>query len=207
MIKRVLEQKGHFLKSCLLTRKPDHLSSPGRTYRSWRRSRKLWNPFKTSQTCAPPVQQVSWHLKRAILSCGNPSSPALFKKLNTKYADLSTSDLLDIASLLEPCFKARHISGEKLDAPKHKVITEAESLPSGPASCLSEPADQKEAAVAGPPTSKKNNSGELLWAHIYYHKQDAHTEGCSWNWAFKLLVGSLCRRWFRPSETVEEPWS
>ena len=58
--------------------------------------------------------------------------------LNSKYADSSTCDLLDIASLLDPRFKAWYISGEKLDALKHKIITEVESLPSDQASCLSE---------------------------------------------------------------------
>lgn len=44
--------------------------------------------------------------------------------LNSKYADPSTSDLLDIASLLDPRFKASYISGEKMYALKHRVITQ-----------------------------------------------------------------------------------
>ncbi len=93
--------------------------------------------------------------------------------LNNKYADPSTSELLDIASLLDPRFKASYISGEKIDALKHRVITEAESLPNDQASCLSElpdpavpqPADQGEAAVAVPPTAKKKKSLASFFEH------------------------------------------
>lgn len=94
----------------------------------------------------PLPTTVSRHLKAAILSCANPPGPGLFEYRNSKYADPSTSDVLDIASLLETRVKARHISGEKLDARRHKVNTEAESLPSGLASCLPEPADQSSLA-------------------------------------------------------------
>ena len=90
--------------------------------------------------------------------------------LNNKYADPSTSELLDIASLLDPRFKASYISGEKIDALKHRVITEAESLPNDQASCLSDPAvpppaDQGEAAVAVPPTAKKKKSLASFFEH------------------------------------------
>ncbi|KAK0146746.1 hypothetical protein N1851_013953 [Merluccius polli] len=67
-----------------------------------------------------------------------------------------------MASLVDPRFRAKYIPSEKVDALKHKVVLEAESLLADQGSCqpdpavptVSEPADQ-EAAV--PPTAKKKS--------------------------------------------------
>ncbi|XP_026016977.1 zinc finger BED domain-containing protein 1-like [Astatotilapia calliptera] len=48
--------------------------------------------------------------------------------LNNKYADPSTSDLLDMASFVDPRFRAKYIPSERINALKHKLILEAESL-------------------------------------------------------------------------------
>ncbi|KAL7824411.1 hypothetical protein SRHO_G00294770 [Serrasalmus rhombeus] len=84
--------------------------------------------------------------------------------LNNRYADPSTSDFLDIASFVDPQFRAKYIQSEKTDSLKHKVVLEAESLLSYQSRCLSElpgPAvpesvDRREAAVAH--TAKKKRS-------------------------------------------------
>ncbi|XP_013876005.1 zinc finger BED domain-containing protein 1 [Austrofundulus limnaeus] len=53
---------------------------------------------------------------------------SIVEYLNNKFADPPTSDLLDTASFVDPRFKAKYIPSEKMDALKHKVISEAESL-------------------------------------------------------------------------------
>lgn len=85
------------------------------------------------------------------------------KYLNDKYADPTTSDLLDIASLLDPRFRATYISCEKMDPLKHRVILEAQSLlgDQSRSECVRElpnPTDQGEAEVAVPPDAKKKKS-------------------------------------------------
>ncbi|XP_076836729.1 E3 SUMO-protein ligase ZBED1-like [Brachyhypopomus gauderio] len=82
--------------------------------------------------------------------------------LNNKYT--STSDLLDIASLVDPRFRAKYIQSERMDSLKHKIILEVESLLSYQDRCVSElpalaapeSADREEAAIA--PTAKKRRS-------------------------------------------------
>lgn len=126
----------------------------------------------------------------------------IVEHLNSKYADPSSSDLLDSASLLDSYFKARYISGEKPDALKHKVLTEAESLPSDQASCLSEPADQREAAVAGPPTAKKKKSLASFFEHSTLattnttHTQDAVETELS-SYLLAVCVNSDPLKWWR----------
>ncbi|XP_076734617.1 E3 SUMO-protein ligase ZBED1-like [Maylandia zebra] len=91
--------------------------------------------------------------------------------LNNKYADPSTSDLLDMASFVDPRFRAKYIPSEKINALKHKLILEAESLLSYQGTCLSEltdpavpeSADQEEAAVGH--TAKKKRSLASFFQH------------------------------------------
>ncbi|XP_013880075.1 zinc finger BED domain-containing protein 1 [Austrofundulus limnaeus] len=85
--------------------------------------------------------------------------------LNNKFADPPTSDLLDTASFVDPRFKAKYIPSEKMDALKHKVISEAESLLRYNDRCSSdlhsstahESADLQETAVAAAPAKKKKS--------------------------------------------------
>lgn len=92
--------------------------------------------------------------------------------LNTKYADPSTSELLDIASFVDPRFRSKYIPSERMDALKEKVIMEAESLQGDdqgrgelPDPAVPEPADQGEAAVAVPPATKKKKSLASFFKH------------------------------------------
>lgn len=157
-----------------MTRKPDYLFSPGRT----ETIEKALKPLQDVTDAFSGEEYVVLSYVRPVLHQFNNSLLApeeilgdnrlcksikscIVEYLNWKYADPSTSDLLDIASLLDPRFKARYISSEKL------VITEAESLPS----------DQ--AAEAVPPTAKKKKKKSPV--HIYCHKHYAHTEERSRN--------------------------
>lgn len=84
--------------------------------------------------------------------------------LNNEFADPSTSDLLDIASFVDPRFKKKYTLREKADALKRKVFSEVESLLNSQNRRLSEPptpaapesAAQNEAA--GAHTAKKRRT-------------------------------------------------
>lgn len=118
-----------------MTRKPDYLFSPGRT----ETIEKALKPLQDVTDAFSGEEYVVLSYVRPVLHQFNNSLLApeeilgdnrlcksikscIVEYLNWKYADPSTSDLLDIASLLDPRFKARYISSEKL------VITEAQSL-------------------------------------------------------------------------------
>lgn len=163
MIERVLEQERTLVPTWQDIETPSRFTLSGEEYVTLSYIRPVLHLVNNS-LLAPEAGDAE--LCNSIKSC-------IVDYLNTKYADPSTSDLLDIASLLDPRFKARYISGEKLDALKHKVITEAESLPSDQARCLSElpdppvtePADRGEAAIAVPPTAKKKKSLASFFEH------------------------------------------
>lgn len=52
--------------------------------------------------------------------------------LNEKYADESTQELLDMASLLDPRFKTTYINAERVDYMKTRAAAEMESLAADP---------------------------------------------------------------------------
>lgn len=84
--------------------------------------------------------------------------------LNEKYSEPSTSDLLDIASFMDPLFRGKYVSIEKLVALKEKVICEAQSLLGDQGSSAgvvkSVPQSAQENAMAGPvpPIAKKKKT-------------------------------------------------
>ncbi|CAL9695097.1 unnamed protein product [Knipowitschia caucasica] len=77
--------------------------------------------------------------------------------LNNKYADPTTSDLLDIASLLDPRFRAKYISCDH-DHMERRVILETQSLLHECVRELNDPTEQEGAAVAVPPNPKRKKS-------------------------------------------------
>ena len=79
--------------------------------------------------------------------------------LNAKYADPATSELLDMASLVDPRFRAKCTSQVKGLELKLKAVWEAESLLADHGGCqpdpaVLEPADQE---AAMPPTAEKKS--------------------------------------------------
>uniref|UniRef100_A0AAV2K8K1 Transposase n=1 Tax=Knipowitschia caucasica TaxID=637954 RepID=A0AAV2K8K1_KNICA len=100
--------------------------------------------------------------------------------LNNKYADPTTSDLLDIASLLDPRFRAKYISCDKMDALKRRVILETQSLLHDQDECmreLNDPTEQEGAAVAVPPDPKRKKSlASFFKEKARWHWWQTHTE-------------------------------
>ena len=82
--------------------------------------------------------------------------------LTDKYSDPATSDLLDMATFVEPRFKEAYIPRDRVDALKQKVVVKAKSLlaegrqPDPAVHTLSEPADQ--AVSMAPHAAKKKKS-------------------------------------------------
>lgn len=71
--------------------------------------------------------------------------------LNEKYADESTQELLDMASLFDPRFKATYINAERVEYIKTKAATELESL----AAEQKRPAEEAPQAEDPEPHAKK----------------------------------------------------
>ncbi|ROL52717.1 hypothetical protein DPX16_21143 [Anabarilius grahami] len=101
--------------------------------------------------------------------------------LNAKYADATTSDLLDMASLVDLRFTDKYIQSEKINAMKNQAVLEAESLLADQRSCQPDPAvptvpipTDQEAVM--PPTAKKKKKSLA----IFFTKSTATT-------TFKLL--------------------
>ncbi|KAI2642406.1 E3 SUMO-protein ligase ZBED1 [Labeo rohita] len=84
--------------------------------------------------------------------------------LNEKYSEPSTSDLLDIASFMDPRFQGKYVSSGKLVALKERVICEAQSLLGDQGSSAgvdkAVPQSAQESAIAGPvpPIAKKKKT-------------------------------------------------
>nr|XP_023693139.1 zinc finger BED domain-containing protein 4-like isoform X1 [Paramormyrops kingsleyae] len=82
---------------------------------------------------------------------------------NAKYAEPATSDLLDMASLVDPRFRDKYIPSEKVNAVKNQAVVEVESLladqgsrqPDTAEHTVLVPTDQAEIM---PPTAKKKKS-------------------------------------------------
>lgn len=86
--------------------------------------------------------------------------------VNEKYTDTGTDNLLDMASLLDPCFKTTYIKHEKVDNIKARAVEEIKSLlteqqadTTGTSSVLPRPVA---AAAAGEPEVKRKKTGQLF---------------------------------------------
>lgn len=81
--------------------------------------------------------------------------------LNEKYSEPSTSDLLDMASFVDPRFRGTYVCSEKLAALKERVIYEAEELLAPAAANQAGPqsaAEQRVMADPTPPIAKKRKT-------------------------------------------------
>lgn len=60
---------------------------------------------------------------------------SIVEYLNRKYSDPATTDLLEMASFVDPRFRATYIPSEKVDALKHRAVLEVETLLADQSSC------------------------------------------------------------------------
>ncbi|MBN3308893.1 ZBED1 protein, partial [Amia calva] len=181
MIERVLEQQGALAKVLSSDKKSRHLVFTWQDIEVLEAVQKTLKPLQDFTDALSGEDYVSLSYVRPVLHLfstsllahdeGDSELPKSIKTtivdyLNTKYADPATSDLLDMASLVDPRFRTKYVSSDKIDMLKHKAVLEAESLladqrcfqpdtavaavPSMPMS-----ADQEGAAFVSPPVKEK----------------------------------------------------
>lgn len=175
MIERVLEQEAALTKVLSSDKKSSHLIPTLQGVEVLEAVQKALKPLQDFTDALSGEEYVTLSYVRPVLHLFNKSLLAheegdteLCKSiktctvdyLNAKYADPATSNLLDMASLVDPRFRAKYITSEDIDALKHKAVLEAESLLADqssrlPHTAVPEPADQEEAV---PPKAKKKRS-------------------------------------------------
>ncbi len=71
--------------------------------------------YYTFSTSLPSHEEGDSELCKSIKTC-------IVDYLNSKYTDAATSDLLDMASLVDPRFRDKYIPSEKINAVKNKAV-------------------------------------------------------------------------------------
>ncbi|KAF0042654.1 hypothetical protein F2P81_006186 [Scophthalmus maximus] len=180
MIERVVEQERALAKVLSADKKPQPFVPTWQDIEVLEAIQKALKPLQDFTDTLSEEEYVTLSYVRPVLHLFNTTLLAdeegtnelcktiktTLDNLNGKYLEPSTSDLLEIASFLDPQFRAKYIQAERMDVPKRKVILEAESetLQDDQGSCLSELRDpavhvnQGNAAVAILPTVKRKKS-------------------------------------------------
>ncbi|XP_069395198.1 E3 SUMO-protein ligase ZBED1-like [Paralichthys olivaceus] len=115
------------------------------------------------------VKPVLHIFNESLLACEEGDSElrksiktSIVEYLNSKYSEPATTDLLEMASFVDPRFRTTYIPSEKVDTLKHRAVLEVKTLLADQSSCqqpylrvptVPEPADGEAAAVA--PKAKK----------------------------------------------------
>ena len=172
MIQRVLEQEGALAKVLSGDKKTRHLILTWQDLEVLEAVQKVLKPLQdfteVRNTSLSYVKPVLHLFNESLLACEEGDSEpcksiktSIVEYLNSKYSDPATTDLLEMASFVDPRFRATYIPSEKVDALKHRAVLEVETLLPDQSSCqtpdlqvptVPEPADG-EAAVA--PKAKK----------------------------------------------------
>ncbi|XP_045905911.1 E3 SUMO-protein ligase ZBED1-like [Micropterus dolomieu] len=137
MIERVLEQEGALAKVLSNDKKTRHLVP-------------TWQDLEVLEAVQKNESLLACELGDSELCKAIKTS--IVEYLNSKYSDPATTDLLEMASFVDPRFRATYIPSEKVDALKHRAVLEVETLladqpPYLHVPTVPEPADG-EAAVA-----------------------------------------------------------
>ncbi|CAM4568501.1 unnamed protein product [Leuciscus chuanchicus] len=143
MIERVLEQEEALAKVLSNDKKTRHLVP------TWQDLEVL----EAVQKVLKPLQDFTDALSEGDNELCKSIKTSIVEYLNSKYSHQATTDLLEMASFVDPRFRGAYIPSEKVDALKHRAVLEVETLLADQSSCqppylrVPEPADG-EAAVA-----------------------------------------------------------
>ncbi|KAJ8369457.1 hypothetical protein SKAU_G00094850 [Synaphobranchus kaupii] len=183
MIERILEQEGALAKVLSADKKTRHLVPTWQDLEVLEAIHKVLKPLQDFTDALSGEEYVTLSYVKPVLHLFTTSLLAyeegeselcksikskIVDYLNTKYSDPATSDLLDMATFVDPRFRANYIAS---DALKHRAVMEVESLLADQSSCqppypcvptVSEPADL-EAAVA--PKAKKKTLASFFKQH------------------------------------------
>ncbi|CAM4494650.1 unnamed protein product [Leuciscus chuanchicus] len=171
MIERVLEQEGALAKVLSNDKKTRHLVPTWQDLEVLEAVQKVLKPLQDFTDALSGEEYVTLSYVKPVLHLFNESllaceegdselcksiKTSIVEYLNSKYSDPATTDLLEMASFVDPRFRAAYIPSEKVDALKHRAVLEVETLLADQSSCqppylrvptVPEPADG-EAAVA-----------------------------------------------------------
>lgn len=171
MIERVLEQEGALAKVLSNDKKTRHLVPTWQDLEVLEAVQKVLKPLQDFTDALSGEEYVTLSYVKPVLHLFNESllaceegdselcksiKTSIVEYLNSKYSDPATTDLLEMASFVDPRFRATYIPSEKVDALKHRAVLEVEMLLADQSSCqppclcvptVPEPADG-EAAVA-----------------------------------------------------------
>ena len=143
MIQRVLEQEGALAKVLSGDKKTRHLILTWQDLEVLEAVQKVLKPLQhftdalsgEAYVTLSYVKPVLHLFKESLLACEEGDSQlcksiktSIVEYLNNKYSDPATTDLLEMASFVDPRFRATYILSEKVDALKHRAVLEVETL-------------------------------------------------------------------------------
>ncbi|XP_059371308.1 E3 SUMO-protein ligase ZBED1-like [Carassius carassius] len=171
MIERVLEQEGALAKVLSNDKKTRHLVPTWQDLEVLEAVQKVLKPLQDFTDALSGEEYITLSYVKPVLHLFNENllaceegdseicksiKTSIVEYLNSKYSDPATTDLLEMASFVDPRFRATYIPSEKVDALKHRAVLAVETLLADQSSCqppclcvptVPEPADG-EAAVA-----------------------------------------------------------
>ena len=175
MIERILEQEGAITKVLSSHKKTRHLVLMWQDVEVLETVQKALKPLQDFTDALSGEDYVTLSYVRPVLHLFSTDILAeeegdtelcrsiktcIMKYLNDKYADLATTDLLDMATFVDPRFRDAYIQRDKVDGLKQRVVAEVKSLLSDDERCEPNlallPEDQEETMV--PPKAKKKKS-------------------------------------------------
>ena len=177
MIERILEKQAAITKVLSSDKKSRHLVLTWQDIEVLETVQKALKPLQEFTDALSGENYVTLSYVRPVLHLFSMSTLAVMEGdtefcrsikstivdyLTDKYSDPATSDLLDMATFVEPRFKEAYIPRDRVDALKQKVVVKAKSLlaegrqPDPAVHTLSEPADQ--AVSMAPHAAKKKKS-------------------------------------------------
>ncbi|XP_069388963.1 E3 SUMO-protein ligase ZBED1-like [Paralichthys olivaceus] len=177
VIERVLEQEGALAKVLSSDIKTRHLVPTWQDLEVLEAVQKVLKPLQDFTDALSGEEYITLSYVKPVLHLFNESllaceegdselrksiKTSIVEYLNSKYSEPATTDLLEMASFVDPRFRTTYIPSEKVDALKHRAVLEVETLLADQSSCqqpylrvptVPEPADGEAAAVA--PKAKK----------------------------------------------------
>lgn len=155
MIERFLEQEAAITKLLSVDKKSRHIVPTQQDIEVLESIQKALKPLQDFTDALSGGQYVTISYVRPVLHLFNKSllsheegdsqlcksiKTCIVDYLNSKYTDPATSDLLDMASLVDPRFRDKFIPSEKINAVKNQAVMEAESLMADQGICQPDPA-------------------------------------------------------------------